>query len=53
MLGLLRTCGARVERHESQIRDENNGAAESAKQCELRGSSVVTKSGTITRVNAV
>lgn len=26
MLGLLRSCGARVERHESQIRDENNGA---------------------------
>lgn len=53
MLGLLRTCRARVERHESQIRGENNGAGESAKQCEQRSSSVVTKPGTITRVNAV
>lgn len=27
VLGLQRTGGAEVERHESQIRDENNGAA--------------------------
>lgn len=27
VLGLQRTDGAAVERHESQIRDENNGSA--------------------------
>lgn len=52
-LGLPGTCGATVEMHQSQIRDENNGAGESVKQCELRRGSVVTKSGRITRVNAV